>query len=90
MVWFMPTSSIGLPKVVVGVPQVLKVFSWVFIYKFHKKTVFGPKTSVKTSSRTPSMIENFQNFPKKFQTFKTDLNIALIHKIRAHLIISFK
>ena len=58
-------------------PQVLKVFSWVFIYKFHKKTVFGPKTLVQTSSITPSMIENFQNFQEKFPTFKTDLNIAL-------------
>ena len=74
----------------VGVPQVLKVFSWVFIYKLQKKTVFGPKKSVQTSSITPSMIENFQNFRKKCPTFKTDLNIALIKKIRAHLIISFK
>ena len=48
MVWFMPISSFGLPKVVVGGPRVLKVFSWVFIYKVHKKIGLGPKKSVKT------------------------------------------
>ena len=30
MVWIMPIASFGLPKVVVGVPRVLKVLSWVF------------------------------------------------------------
>ena len=30
MAWFMHISSVGLQKVVVGVPQALKVFSWVF------------------------------------------------------------
>ena len=47
MVWFMPISWFGLPKVVVGGPQVLKVFSWIFIYIFHKNMVLGPKKSVK-------------------------------------------
>ena len=37
-----------MPKVVVGVPRVLKVFSWVFIYKVHKKIGLGPKKSVQT------------------------------------------
>ena len=32
-----PDCSTSMPKVVVGVPQVLKVFSWGFIYIFHKK-----------------------------------------------------
>ena len=42
-----PDRSTSMPKVVVGVPRVLKVFSWGFIYKFHKKIGLGPKTSVK-------------------------------------------
>ena len=41
-----PKCSKTMPKVVVGVPWVLKVFSWVFIYKFYKNTVFGPKKLV--------------------------------------------
>ena len=41
-----PDRSTSMPKVVVGVPWVLKVFSWGFIYKFHKKIGLGPKTSV--------------------------------------------
>ena len=41
-----PDRSTSMPKVVVGVPRVLKVFSWGFIYKFHKKIGLGPKTSV--------------------------------------------
>ena len=59
MAWFMPISSFGLPKVVGG-PRVLKVFSWVFIYKVHKKIGLGPKKSVKPGQPTPSMIENFE------------------------------
>ena len=43
-----PDRSTSKPKVVVGVPRVLKVFSWVLIYKFHKKIGLGPKKSVKT------------------------------------------
>ena len=42
-----PKCSKSMPKVVVGVPWVLKVFSWVFIYKVHKKIGLGPKKSVK-------------------------------------------
>ena len=42
-----PNRSTPMPKVVVGVPRVLKVFSWVFIYKVHKKIGLGPKKSVK-------------------------------------------
>ena len=42
-----PDCSTSMPKVVVGVARVLKVFSWGFIYKFHKKIGLGPKTSVK-------------------------------------------
>ena len=49
-----------MPKVVVGVPQVLKVFSWIFIYKFHKNMGLGPKKSVQTDAIMPSMIENFE------------------------------
>jgi len=49
-----------MPKVVVGVPRVLKVFSWVFIYKVHKKIGLGPKKSVKPGYITPSVIENFE------------------------------
>jgi len=60
MVWFMPISSFWLPKIVVGVPRVLKVFSWVFIYKVHKKIGLGPKKSVKPGYITPSVIENFE------------------------------
>ena len=42
-----PDRSTSMPKVVVGGPQVLKVFSWIFIYIFHKNMVLGPKKSVK-------------------------------------------
>ena len=44
-----PKCSKSMPKVVVGVPWVLKVFSWVFIYKVYKNTVFGPKKLVQPS-----------------------------------------
>ena len=42
-----PDRSTSMSKVVVGGPQVLKVFSWIFIYIFHKNMVLGPKKSVK-------------------------------------------
>ena len=42
-----PKCSTTMPKVVVGGPRVLKVFSWIFIYIFHKNMVLGPKKSVK-------------------------------------------
>ena len=42
-----PKYSTPMPKVVVGGPQVWKVFSWVFIYKVHIKIGLGPKKSVK-------------------------------------------
>ena len=40
-----PKCSTPMPKVVIGVPRVLKVFAWVFLYKFHKKIGLGQKKS---------------------------------------------
>ena len=70
----MPISSVGLQKFVEGVPQVLKVFSWGFIYKFHKKIGLGPKTSVQTGAITPSMIENFEKNEHILTKLKNDEN----------------
>ena len=66
--------STSMPKVVVGVPRVLKVFSWGFIYKFHKKIGLGPKTSVQTGAITPSMIENFEKNEHILTKLKNDEN----------------
>ena len=69
-----PNCSTAMPKVVVGVLQVLKVFSWGFIYKFHKKIGLGPKTSVQTGAITPSMIENFEKNEHILTKLKNDEN----------------
>ena len=79
--------STPMPKVVVGVPQVLKVFSWIFIYKFHKNMGLGPKKSVKTGQGTPSMIENFEKNKHILTTLKNDENVKK-SKNREHFIIS--
>ena len=48
-----------MQKVVVAVPQILKVFSRVFIYKFHKKIVLDFLTLSISHSVSLDMLNNF-------------------------------
>ena len=54
-----PNCSTPMQKVVVAVPQILKVFSRVFIYKFHKKIVLDFLTLSISHSVSLDMLNNF-------------------------------
>ena len=86
----MAFANLFSPKILVRGPRVLKVFPGVFIYIYMEKIKKSQNLPVQTGQQTPSVIDNFRNFPIFFQMAKKGLNIALIQKIRAHLIISFK
>ena len=80
-----PNCSTPMQKVVVAVPQILKVFSRVFIYKFHKKIVLDFLTLSISHSVSLDMLNNFrfhvyaQKSLSHFHTLSLSHSHSLIH-----------